>query len=142
LFSFVTATRFSCDAIIIELLLIDSTYRGMLVTPQLAEVFVSARILYKFAKGFDGRPRQLSSARRGAHWTRVLGKLAVSKMSVIEKCQFLEIIGVAGIVGVLEIGTAPTKPTCNATGRQMQRTCLITGIAADAADLFDYSCAF
>jgi hypothetical protein len=40
---------------LLSMLHIDSTYRGMLVTPQLAEVFVSARILYKFAKGFDGR---------------------------------------------------------------------------------------
>jgi hypothetical protein len=55
LFCFATATRISCDAIVIELLHIDSTYCGMLVTPQLAEVFVSARMLYKFANGFDGR---------------------------------------------------------------------------------------
>jgi hypothetical protein len=38
----------------------------MLVTPQLAEVFFSAKILYKFAKGSMVGGRQLSITRRRA----------------------------------------------------------------------------
>jgi hypothetical protein len=74
LFCFATATRFSCDAFVIEPPHIDFTYRGMLVTRQLVEVFVSVRFFTSLQIDSMIGGRHLSITRRGARRTPLFCK--------------------------------------------------------------------